>query len=75
MRGFADFEAYDGLGLAELVRRKLVTPEALLDAAIERVEARNGAVNAVVMPLYDYARAGDRRAGCPTGRFGACRIS
>jgi hypothetical protein len=28
----------------------------LLDAAIERVEARNSAVNAVVMPLYDYGR-------------------
>src|SRR5438552_641173 len=56
MSGFADYEQYDATGLAELVRKKLVTADELLDAAIERVEARNGAVNAVVMPLYDYGR-------------------
>jgi amidase/6-aminohexanoate-cyclic-dimer hydrolase len=66
--GFADFEAYDALGLAELVRRKLVTPEELVAAAIERVEARNGAVNAVVMPLYDYARKAIAD-GLPEGPF------
>jgi Asp-tRNA(Asn)/Glu-tRNA(Gln) amidotransferase A subunit family amidase len=68
MSGFADFEAHDALGLAELVRKKLVTPEALLAAAIERVEARNGAVNAVVMPLYDYARKAIAD-GLPDGPF------
>ena len=56
MIGFADYERYDALGLAELVRRRDVSPSDLLDAAIERVEARNAAVNAVVMPLYDYGR-------------------
>ena len=56
MSGFADYERYDALALADLVRRKAVSPEDLLDAAIERVEARNPAVNAVVMPLYDYGR-------------------
>jgi Asp-tRNA(Asn)/Glu-tRNA(Gln) amidotransferase A subunit family amidase len=66
--GFADFEAYDGLGLAELVRKKLVTPEALLAAAIERVEARNGAVNAVVMQLHDHARKAIAD-GLPDGPF------
>ena len=56
MTAFKDYEQYDALGLAELVRRGKVTPAELLEAAIERVEARNGAVNAVVMPLYDYGR-------------------
>jgi Asp-tRNA(Asn)/Glu-tRNA(Gln) amidotransferase A subunit family amidase len=56
MSGFAEYEQYDALGLAELVRRKEVTPEELLDAAIERVEARNPAINAVTMKLYDYGR-------------------
>ena len=56
MRGFADFEQYDGLGLADLVQRGKVTPAELLDAAIERVEALNPTVNAVVMKLYDYGR-------------------
>ena len=50
MRGFADYERYDALGLAELVRRRQVSPHELLEAAIERVEARNPAINAVTMP-------------------------
>jgi hypothetical protein len=45
--GFADYEACDALGLADLVARRLVTPEQLLDAAIERVDGRNQAVNAL----------------------------
>src|SRR6266850_2585592 len=56
MRGFAEYEQYDALGLADLVRRKEVTPSELLEAAIERVETRNPAVNAVVMKLYDYGK-------------------
>lgn len=56
MSGFADYEQYDALGLAELVRNGKVTPSDLLEAAIERVEARDPAVNAVVMKLYDHGR-------------------
>jgi amidase len=68
MTAFADYEHYDGLGLSELVRRGAVAPAELLEAAIERVEARNGAVNAVVMPLYDLARAAIAD-GLPDGPF------
>jgi Asp-tRNA(Asn)/Glu-tRNA(Gln) amidotransferase A subunit family amidase len=68
MSGFADYEQYDALGLAELVRRKEVTPRELLDAAIERVEARNPAVNAVVMKLYDYGEKAIAE-GLPDGPF------
>ncbi len=68
MRGFADFEQYDGLGLADLVRRGKVTPGELLEAAIERVEARNPTVNAVVMKLYDYGRKAIAD-GLPDGPF------
>jgi Asp-tRNA(Asn)/Glu-tRNA(Gln) amidotransferase A subunit family amidase len=68
MSGFADYERYDALGLADLVRRRRVTPTELLDAAIERVEARNGAVNAVVLELYDYARRAIAD-GLPDGPF------
>lgn len=68
MTGFADYEQYDGLGLAELVRRGQVTPDELLDAAIERVEARNGSVNAVVSKAYDRARQ-SIAAGLPDGPF------
>src|SRR5215831_17227372 len=66
--GFADYEGYDALGLADLVRRKEVSPEELLEAVIERVEARNPAVNAVVMPLYDYGRKAIAD-GLPDGPF------
>src|SRR5215831_1733842 len=56
MTAFKDYEQYDALGLADLVRLGKVTPADLLEAAIERVEARNPTVNAVVMRLYDYGR-------------------
>lgn len=68
MGAFAEYEQYDGLGLAGLVRGGEVSPEQLLDAAIERVEARDPAVNAVVMKLYDHARAAIA-AGLPDGPF------
>jgi amidase len=66
--GFADYEQYDAVGLAELVRRRQVAPGELLEAAIARVEARNAAINAVTMPLYDYGRAAIA-AGLPPGPF------
>jgi Asp-tRNA(Asn)/Glu-tRNA(Gln) amidotransferase A subunit family amidase len=66
--GFSDYEAFDALGLADLVRRGKITPEDLLDAAIERVEERNPKVNAVVLRLYDDARRAIG-AGLPDGPF------
>jgi len=47
---------YDGVGLAELVRRKDVTASELLEAAIRRAEAVNPQLNAIVIPMYDIAR-------------------
>src|SRR5215510_1737548 len=66
--GFADYERYDALGLADLVKRRQVSPAELLEAAIERVEARNPQVNAVVMKLYDLGRQAIA-AGLPDGPF------
>ena len=54
--GFNEFEDHDATGLAALVARGETTPEALLEAAIERVEARNDAVNAVTNRLCDDGR-------------------
>src|SRR5512132_778127 len=68
MSAFADYEQYDALGLADLVRRGKVAPGDLLAAAIERVETRNPAVNAVVMRLYDYGRQAIAD-GLPEGPF------
>src|SRR5262245_61097947 len=68
MTAFKDYEQYDALGLAELVKQGKVTPAELLEAAIERVEARNSAVNAVTMKLYDYGRKAIAE-GLPDGPF------
>ena len=57
MGGFAEYSRYDGVGLAELVRKREVAPIELVEETMARIEARNPAINAVVRPLYDSARA------------------
>ena len=56
MSEFAEYGDYDGLGLADLVRRKQVTTKEVVEAAIARIEALNPALNAVVTKLYDQGR-------------------
>lgn len=51
-----DYSDYDGLGLADLVARKAVSPAELVEAAIERVERHNPSLNAVVYKGYEDAR-------------------
>ena len=51
------YAEYDGLGLAQLVRNKDVSPAELLECAIERAEKHNGKLNAIVHKAYDQARA------------------
>jgi len=53
---FSDYTKYDGLGLAELVRSGAVSPRELTESAIERIEALNPKLNAVIVKLYDRAR-------------------
>ena len=52
---YKDFDSYDALGLAELVRNKLASPKELLEAAITRVDSTNPEINAVVCEMYDEA--------------------
>ncbi|HEV8616667.1 MAG TPA: amidase [Methylomirabilota bacterium] len=68
MSGLSDLERFDGLGLAELVRRRQVTPQELLDATVARIEKKNPALNAVVTRMYDQAQAAVR-TGLPAGPF------
>jgi Asp-tRNA(Asn)/Glu-tRNA(Gln) amidotransferase A subunit family amidase len=68
MSAFTEYEDFDALGLAHLVERGDVIAEELLEAAIERVEARNPAINAVTMKLYDYGRQAIAD-GLPDGPF------
>jgi len=56
MGKFEDLESLDATALAELVRKKGVKPIEVVDAAIERIERVNPKLNAVVTPMYDYAR-------------------
>jgi amidase/6-aminohexanoate-cyclic-dimer hydrolase len=65
---FKEYEDYDAMGLAALIRQRQVTLQELLDAAIERVVARDAEINAVVTEMYDQARAAIA-AGLPDGPF------
>jgi len=56
MGSFKEYEDHDALGLAERVAKGDVTPTELLDEAIERTEALNPKLNAVVLKHYDEAR-------------------
>jgi len=65
---FKEYSDYDGLGLAELVRTRQVTPTELLDEAIARTEALDPQLNAVVVRHDDHARK-QIEAGLPDGPF------
>lgn len=65
---FPEYEHYDALGLAELVRQGTVSPSELLETAIERIESRDREIGAVVIRMYDQARAAIA-AGLPAGPF------
>jgi amidase len=56
MSNIGDYDKYDGLGLAELVKKKHVKPAELLEEAISRVERLNPQLNAVVHKMYEQAR-------------------
>lgn len=65
MARFAEYDRYDALGLAGLVRKREVTSAELVEEAIARIEEVNPRLNAVVTPMYQQARAAavDPRGG------------
>ncbi len=68
MIAFAEYARYDGLGLAELVKSRQISPQELLDAAITQIESTNPTINAVILKMYDHARASIVQ-GLPNGIF------
>jgi len=56
MGGFKEYDTFDGLGLAELVRKKEISPEEICEEAIEKIELLNPKLNAVITKMYDQAR-------------------
>ena len=70
MPNFDELLDLDATAQAERVRTKEVQPIELVEAAIERIEALNPALNAVVTKMFDQARetaSGDLPDGPFTG--------
>jgi amidase len=65
---FPEYSSYDGLGLAELVRRREVSPADLVDSAIDAIGRLNPDVNCVVQQLKSSAQR-EIKAGIPQGPF------
>lgn len=68
MPRFPEYASHDAVALATLVRTRQASPSELVEAAIERIEALNPRLNAVIHPMFEQARAA-ARAGVPEGPF------
>ncbi|HEV8245169.1 MAG TPA: amidase family protein, partial [Polyangiaceae bacterium] len=55
MTTFKEFSEFDAMGLADLVRKREISPLELCEAAFERIDRVNPALNAVIAKLYDRA--------------------
>lgn len=56
MTSFPDYDQYDGIGLATLVKNGDVCSLELCEEAIRRAEKLNPKLNAIITKMYDYAR-------------------
>ena len=65
---FSEYDKFDALGLAELVKKGEVTPSELLDEALIRADQVNPRINAIIRPMVDLAKA--RAQEKFTGPFG-----
>jgi amidase len=63
-----EYATFDGLGLAELVRKKQVAPKELAETAARAIDAVNPRINAVI-EVYDDRIAGLDEAGLGSGPF------
>ena len=64
LRLMDDLSSLDAVGTAELIDGAGATAQEVVDAAIQRIERLNPALNAVITPLYNSARqAADRAKG------------
>ncbi|QTC41696.1 amidase [Bacillus sp. V3] len=66
LKGF-DYRRYDGLGLAELVKKKEILPIELVEESINCIEALNPILNPVIHKMYE--RAKEAAKGEPEGAF------
>jgi amidase len=63
----AEYGSYDGLGLAELIRRKEVTPRELCQLALAAIEKLNPRLNAVIETFPERAASATASGGPFTG--------
>lgn len=63
------YQWLDAVTQADLVRKGEVTPRELVEAAIARAERVNPALNAIITPLYEKARAAAVDPDLPAGAF------
>lgn len=68
MSDFKEYDQYDGLGLAELIRTRQVSTDEVCEAAVRRIERYNPKLNAVVTPLFEFGRRSIAQ-GLPAGAF------
>jgi amidase len=68
MGQFKEYDQFDGLGLADLIKKKEITSADVCETAIARIEKINPTINAVITPMFDQARKHTGK-GQPTGPF------
>jgi Asp-tRNA(Asn)/Glu-tRNA(Gln) amidotransferase A subunit family amidase len=68
MRSVAEYEQFDAIGLSTPIARGESTASKVLAEAITRAKKLNPAINAIIMALYDRARA-LARVPLPEGPF------
>ncbi|MEE8172724.1 MAG: amidase [Alphaproteobacteria bacterium] len=66
---FPEYGDYDGLGLAELVRNKEITPGEIMEEAIRRAEALNPELNFLCFDAFDEGRRMAADPALPDGPF------
>ncbi len=71
MARFSEYEQYDALGLADVIRKGEVSASEVMEAAIERAEDRGAKLNAICHKAYDLGRAEAAAAKADTMFAGA----
>ena len=56
MTSFPDYDRYDGIGLAKLIKDGDISSIELCEEAISRAEKLNPKLNAIITTMYDFAR-------------------
>ncbi|WP_409296708.1 amidase family protein [Peribacillus sp. SCS-26] len=51
-----NYEEFDGMGLAELIRRREIKKAEVIEAAIDKIERINPKLNAIIHKMYDQAK-------------------